>query len=57
MLEKGKTNTSAAHAQWAAAVDRAGHSVHLSLLGQTADPACRLVNSAGLFLRNCVLLV
>lgn len=57
ILEKSKTNPAATHAHWAgAAIQVAPHTI-LPAAGPTIDVPTRLVDTAGLFLRNRVLLI
>src|SRR5579863_6779306 len=57
ILQKSKTNPGVAHAQWFGSILRADNTHDLLSLGLIAHTPCRLVNSAGLFLLNHVLLI
>jgi hypothetical protein len=58
ILQKGKTNPTAIHAQWVGAIAQANRGAILPPpAGQTIEAPARLIDTAGLFLRNRVLLI
>lgn len=57
ILQKSKTSPAATHAKWVGSIVRTEHSAALPATGFTVLIPCRLVDAAGLFLRNRVLLI
>jgi len=57
ILEKSKTNPAAGHAKWIGPIVRTAQGATLSTHFQAVNAPCRLVDAAGLFLRNRVLLI
>ena len=57
ILEKSKTNPAATHAKWVGSIVRTEHCATLPVAVRAANAPCRLVDAAGLFLRNRVLLI
>jgi hypothetical protein len=57
ILEKSKTTSTATHAKWVGSIVRTEHGATLPVASFTIHAASRLVDAAGLFLRNRVLLI
>src|SRR5580698_6449591 len=57
ILEKSKTNPAATHTTWLNAIVQTDHSATLPVAGPAPTTPCRLIDTAGLFLRNRVLLI
>jgi hypothetical protein len=57
ILEKSKTNPAATHANWVGSIAWRDTGVMRPVTGLTVNAPCRLVDAAGLFLRNHVLLI
>jgi hypothetical protein len=57
ILEKSKTNPAATHAKWVGAAIQTATGSALPLAGLTVTAPCRLIDAAGLFLRNRALLI